>query len=92
VTIQLEIAKVFDTVPPKAIKAALERLGFPKGIREVIMNSYASPTTSIGCAGSKTDVPLLRGVKQVDTLSLYLQRNIGPSARTAGTDEGVHDR
>jgi len=42
VAIQIDIAKAFDTVPHKAIKAALERLALPKGTQESIMNSYTS--------------------------------------------------
>jgi hypothetical protein len=63
VAIQLDIAKAFDTVPHKAVEAALKRLGLPMGARESIMNSYKGLTTSIEYAGSKIQVPLLRGVK-----------------------------
>ena len=38
VAIQLDIVKVFNTVPHKAIEAALERLGLSKGVRESIMH------------------------------------------------------
>ena len=58
--IQLDIAKAFDTVPYKAIGAALEHLGLTKVITNTIMNLYASQTMSIEYAGLKTDVPLLR--------------------------------
>ena len=66
VAIQLDIAKAFDTVPHKAVEATMKRLGLPIEVRESIMNSYKGLTTSIGYAGSKTEVPLLRGVKQGD--------------------------
>ena len=72
VAIQLDIAKAFDTVPHKAIEAAMERLVLPKMVRESVMNAYASVTTSIEYAESKTEVPLLRGVKQGDPLSPFI--------------------
>jgi len=66
VAIQLDIAKAFDTVPHKAVEATMKSLGLPIEVRESIMNSYKGLTTSIEYAGSKTEVPLLRGVKQGD--------------------------
>jgi len=72
VAIQLDIAKAFDTVPHKAVEAALKRLGLPMGVRESIMNSYKDLTTAIEYAGSKIEVPLLRGVKQRDPLSPFI--------------------
>ena len=72
VAIQLNIAKAFDTVPHKAIQAALERLGLPKGVRESIMNSYTSLSTTTEYAGSTTEVSLLRVVKQGDPLSPFI--------------------
>jgi hypothetical protein len=41
VTLHLDIAKAFDTVPHRAIEAALERLVLLSGIRESVVNSYA---------------------------------------------------
>ena len=72
VAIQLDVAKAFDTVPHAAIEAALERLGLPNGVRESIMNSYGSLSTTIEFAGSKTEVSLKRGVKQGDPLSPFI--------------------
>jgi hypothetical protein len=72
VAIQLDIAKAFDTVPHKAIEAALERLGFPNGVRESIMNSYKDLSTTIEYGGSKLEVCLMRGVKQGDPLSPFI--------------------
>jgi hypothetical protein len=40
VAIQLDITKAFDTVPHKAIDAALDNLGLPSGLCESIINSY----------------------------------------------------
>ena len=37
VAVQLDIAKAFDTIPHKAIDAALKRLGLPSGVRESII-------------------------------------------------------
>ena len=56
VAIQLDIAKAFDTVPHKAVDAALERLGLPKCVREFIMNSYTNLSTTIEYGGSKSEV------------------------------------
>jgi hypothetical protein len=72
VAIQLDIAKAFDTVPHKAIEAALERLGLPSGVRESIINSYTGLKTTIEYGGSKTGVALMRGVKQGDPLSPFI--------------------
>jgi hypothetical protein len=72
VAIQLDIAKAFDTVPHKAIDAALKRLGLPTYVRESIMNSYNSLSTTIEYAGQKSEVPLKRGVKQGDPLSPFI--------------------
>jgi hypothetical protein len=72
VAIQLDIAKAFDTVPHMAIDAALKRLGLPIGVRESIMNSYESLSTTIEYAGSSTEVSLKRGVKQGDPLSPFI--------------------
>jgi hypothetical protein len=71
VAIQLDIAKAFDTVPHKAIEAALERLGLPSGVRESIMNTYTG-LSAIKYSGSKTEVLLMRGVKQGDPLSPFI--------------------
>ena len=38
VAIQLDIAKAFDTVPHKAIEAALERTALPNGVWESIIH------------------------------------------------------
>ena len=72
VAIQLDIAKAFDTVPHKAVDAALERLGLPKCVRESIMNSYTNLSTTIEYGGSKSEVSLKRGVKQGDPLSPFI--------------------
>jgi hypothetical protein len=72
VAIQLDIAKAIDTVPHKAIEAALERLGLPRGVRESIINSYTGLNTTIEYKGSKTEVALMRGVKEGDTLSPFI--------------------
>ena len=72
VVVQLDIAKAFDTIPHKAIEAALERLGLPIVVRESIMNSYKNLSTNIEYAGSSTEVPLRRGVKQGDPLSPFI--------------------
>jgi hypothetical protein len=72
VSVQPDIAKAFDTIPHKAIEAALERLGLPSGVWESIMNSYANLNTNIEYAGSKTEVSLRRGVKQGDPLSSFI--------------------
>jgi hypothetical protein len=72
VAVQLDIAKAFDTIPHKAIEAALERLGLPKGARESIMISYANLKTNIENAGSETEISLKRGVKQGDPLSPFI--------------------
>jgi len=72
VAVQLDIAKAFDTLPHKAIEAALERLGLPSVARESIMNSYTNLSTNIEYAGLKTEVPLRRGVKQGDPLSPFV--------------------
>jgi hypothetical protein len=59
--IQLYIRKVFDTIPHKAIEAALCRLGLPPGIRESIINSYKSLSATVEHSGSKIEVPIKRG-------------------------------
>ena len=56
VAIQLDIAKAFDTVPHKAVDAALEGLGLPQCVRESIMNSYMNLSTTIEYGGSKSEV------------------------------------
>jgi hypothetical protein len=70
--VQLDITKAFDTVPHRAIDAALQRLGLPKGIRESIMNSYNDLHTSVQYNGANTNVKLKRGVKQGDPLSPFI--------------------
>ena len=59
------------TVRHKAIEGALKRLGLPKGMQESKMNSYATLSTSIEYAGSKTEVSLLRRVKQGNPISNF---------------------
>jgi hypothetical protein len=68
----LDIAKAFDTVPHMANEAALKRLGPQNGVRESIMHSYKSLNTTIEYSGSKTEVSLMRGVKQWDPLSPFI--------------------
>jgi hypothetical protein len=72
VAIQLDIAKAFDTVPHKAIEAALKRLRLPNGVRESIMHSYEDLSTTIEYGGSKSEVCLMRGFKQGDPLSPFI--------------------
>ena len=59
-------------MPHKAIDAALKRLGLPMGVRESIRNSYKDLSTTIVYSGSRTEVSLLRGVKQGDPLSPFV--------------------
>jgi hypothetical protein len=72
VAVQLDIAKAFDTVPHKAIEAVLERLRPPSDLRQSIINSYTSLGTTIEYSGSKTEVSLMRGVKQGDPQSPFI--------------------
>jgi predicted transcriptional regulator len=72
VVVQLDITKAFDTVPHRAIEAALSYHGVPKFIRDSIMNSYKSLKTIIEHSGSQTEVLLRRGVKQGDPLSPFI--------------------
>jgi hypothetical protein len=72
VTIQLDIAKAFDTIPYKAIEAALECLGPPSFARESIMNSYTSLSSTIEYSGLKKEVSLMRGVKHGDPPSPFV--------------------
>jgi hypothetical protein len=91
VEIQLDIAKAIDTVTHTAIDTALKRLRLPTCVRESIINSYKSLSTTIEYAGSKTEVSLVRGKAGGPSLTLHLQCNKGPARRT-GTDEGIRDR
>ena len=68
VAIQLDIAKVFNTVPHKAI----ECLGLSKGVTESIMYSYTSLSTTIEYNGSKPEIALRRGVKEGETLLPFI--------------------
>jgi hypothetical protein len=53
VAVQLDTAKAFNTVPHKAIEAALCPLSLPQYVRETITNSYKSLKTTIEYSGSQ---------------------------------------
>jgi hypothetical protein len=70
--LQLDISKVFDTIPLEAIEPALRRLGVPHEIRTSATAYYERVTTDINHRGTTTKITLKRGVKQGDPLSPFI--------------------
>jgi hypothetical protein len=70
--VQLDIAKVFDTIPQRVTGDALQRKGIPEVMIELVEDSYKSFHTTIRQGCWQVPVNIRRGVKQGDLLSPFI--------------------
>jgi hypothetical protein len=69
----LDLAKAFNTVSHRHIVAGVDRFGTPTQFIDIVRDMYDNITTSFQCGAQKTNnIPMTRGVKQGDPLSLLL--------------------
>jgi hypothetical protein len=68
----LDLAKAFDTVSHKHLVAGLRRFRCPNQFIDIVEDLYADISTYFQYDEGKTKmIPMTRGVKQGDPLSLY---------------------
>ncbi|XP_076765199.1 uncharacterized protein LOC143432394 [Xylocopa sonorina] len=73
VSIILDIANTFDTVPHAYLFDRLNRLGVPSYLVDYLSEFYRGCTTTINCENSESvEITLRRGVKQGDPISPFL--------------------